>query len=117
MDLLTEQTSKTDILITPAAKKRILELLSRSEDPNLNLRIYLSKGGCSGFEYSFAFDQLEEEDIVIQDDVKIIVDPISCKYLDGSTLDYLETPESTGFTIIGSKTKSSCCGCNENSCC
>lgn len=106
-----------NITITPTAKNRILELLKYGDNSQLKLRVYVNGGGCSGFEYCFAFEEQADDDIIIQDeDVAIIVDPISIKYLRGATLDYKKTLTESTFKVINPNAKATC-ECEKSFCC
>lgn len=105
------------ITITPAAKNRILELLKYGNNDQLKLRVYVNGGGCSGFEYCFAFEEQADDDILIQDEsVAIIIDPISIKYLNGATLDYKKTLTESTFIVINPNAKATC-ECEKSFCC
>ncbi len=105
------------ITITPAAKDRVLELLSNTLNLNLKLRVYVEGGGCSGFEYCFAFEEQLADDILIQDqNVEVIIDPISLNYLNGATLDYKKTLTESCFVIQNPNAKATC-ECEKSFCC
>ncbi len=79
-----------------------------------HLRIYVQGGGCSGFEYGFTFDDLREDDqIVEQGGVKVLLDPISLPYLQGCTVDYLEDFRGSGFSVQNPNATGSC-GCGHS---
>lgn len=79
-----------------------------------SLRIYVQGGGCSGFEYGFTFDDLREDDrIVEQGGIKILLDPISLPYLEGATVDYIEDLQGSGFSVQNHNTTGSC-GCGHS---
>lgn len=106
-----------NITITPAAKNRILELLKYANNDQLKLRVYVNGGGCSGFEYCFAFEEQAEDDIVITEEgVAIIIDPISIKYLRGAILDYKKTLTESTFVVINPNAKATC-ECEKSFCC
>ena len=106
-----------NITITPAAKNRILELLKYGNNDQLKLRVYVNGGGCSGFEYCFAFEEQAEDDIVIKGEgVEIIIDPISIKYLRGAILDYKKTLTESTFIVINPNAKATC-ECEKSFCC
>ncbi|XBC44826.1 MAG: iron-sulfur cluster insertion protein ErpA [Buchnera aphidicola (Schlechtendalia chinensis)] len=80
---------------------------------NFKLRIYITGGGCSGFQYNFIFDKRENiDDIIITKlGVSIIVDPISFQYLTGGKIDYQENLKGSKFVIFNPKAKTTCsCG-------
>ena len=110
-------TTNNLISMTPAAKARIVELLKHSKNKNLMLRIYVDGGCCSGFEYCFSFDEKREEDHTLIKDsgVEVIADPISIRYLLGTTLDYKKSDMEDCFLIINSKEKKGC-DCSSSSC-
>lgn len=103
------------ITITPAVNDRILELLAEENNPNLNLRIFVQGGGCSGFSYGFTFDEtVNEDDFVIHNEqTKYIVDSMSMQYLQGSTIDYKETFEGSNFVIENPNAQTTC-GCGSS---
>ena len=76
------------------------------------LRVYVTGGGCSGFQYGFTFDEEHQEDDteVIRDGVKLVVDPLSFQYLVGSEVDYQENLEGARFTVTNPNATSTC-GC------
>lgn len=79
-----------------------------------HLRIYVQGGGCSGFEYGFTFDDLREDDqIVEQGGIKVLLDPISLPYLQGCTVDYLEDFRGSGFSVQNPNATGSC-GCGHS---
>ncbi len=100
---------------TDAAAEQIKKLLVRENDPNLNLRLYVQGGGCSGFRYGFTFDEVTNEDdtVLTNKDVKLLVDSISFQYLDGATIDFEETLASAQFVIKNPNAKSTC-GCGSS---
>jgi iron-sulfur cluster assembly accessory protein len=79
------------------------------------LRLFISGGGCSGYQYGLAFDSnIRSEDLVIEaDGIKLIVDEVSIKYLQGATVDYVDGLTSSGFKIINPNAVSSC-GCGQS---
>lgn len=108
-------TKKNKILIklTKNSINKIKELISQKNNPNLNLRIFLIGGGCSGFQYSFSLEEkINEEDCIIKKDgIKLIVDPLSFQYLIGSTIDYVKEFQESCFKVINPNAKSTCsCG-------
>lgn len=86
--------------------------MGAQEQQDLALRIYISKGGCSGFSYGMALDQASPEDETIEvEDVRVVVDPQSAPYLDGITVDYVNSLMGGGFSIENPHAVSTCsCG-------
>ncbi len=81
----------------------------------LKLRIYVSGGGCAGFQYNFAFDEaMNEDDTVIEkEEATLLIDAVSSQYLAGATIDYQEGLEGARF-VINNPNASSTCGCGES---
>lgn len=101
------------ITITDKAVNKVKEFVSNEGKQAAGLRVYVAGGGCSGLTYGMALeDTPSEEDIVIEENgFKVFVDPASAKYLKGSSIDYLETLEASGFKINNPNVVSSCaCG-------
>lgn len=101
--------------ITSTAETKIAELLSRHEDPELALRISVVGGGCSGFQYDMAFDKARDNDEVIStgEKIRVLVDPMSYRYLDGTELDFVETLQGAGFAFQNPNAKRTC-GCGKS---
>lgn len=108
---------------TLAAATKVLELMREEDNPELKLRVYVTGGGCSGFQYGFAFeDTLNGEDTIVTRDVSLagetqtvflLVDPISFQYLAGAQIDYREDVEGAQF-IIRNPNASTTCGCGSS---
>lgn len=101
--------------ITESAVKRLSTLLKDEEDKNTKLRIYITGGGCSGFQYGFTFDSNKSDDdlIIEKESVSIVVDPMSMQYLIGSVLDFTEGLEGSRFVIKNPNAKTTC-GCGSS---
>lgn len=101
--------------ITDSAAKRIMFLVNQGQVHGKNLRISVSGGGCSGFQYSFLFDDniLSEDKIFEHDGAKVIIDEISLGLLGGSMLDYIEDMVASTF-IIKNPNAASSCGCGNS---
>ena len=101
--------------ITESAIKRLSTLLKDEEDKNTKLRIYITGGGCSGFQYGFTFDSNKsDDDLIIEiESVSIVVDPMSMQYLIGSVLDFTEGLEGSRFVIKNPNAKTTC-GCGSS---
>lgn len=111
LDLL--ETPLLDFTANAAAK--VSELIAEEGNSALKLRIYVSGGGCSGFQYNFAFDEAVNEDdtVIIKNGVSLLVDAMSCQYMEGATIDYLEGLEGSRF-VITNPNASSTCGCGSS---
>lgn len=84
----TEQ--ETALQFTDSAAAKVKELIAEEGNQNLNLRVFVNGGGCSGFQYGFTFDEsINEDDMVMEKDgVKLLVDSMSFQYLIGAEIDY-----------------------------
>ncbi|MCS4539041.1 MAG: iron-sulfur cluster insertion protein ErpA [Thaumarchaeota archaeon] len=101
------------ITITDKAVKKVKEFLANEETKAAGLRVYVAGGGCSGLTYGMALEEApSEEDIVIEESgMKVFLDPASAKYMKGSSIDYIETLEASGFKINNPNVVSTCaCG-------
>ncbi len=103
------------LLFTAAAASKVGELIVEEGNPDLKLRVYISGGGCSGFQYGFTFDEERaEDDLAIErDGVTLLVDPLSLQYLDGAEIDYSETLSGAQFVIRNPNAKTTC-GCGSS---
>lgn len=97
---------------TDAAANKVKSLIADEDNPNLKLRVYITGGGCSGFQYGFTFDdQVNEGDMTIEKQgVGLVVDPMSLQYLVGGSVDYTEGLEGSRFIVTNPNAKSTC-GC------
>ena len=107
--------TNTALIFTDAAAARVKALLDEEGNPDLHLRVYVTGGGCSGFQYGFTFDDNREEgDTVIEKDgVQVVVDPMSFQYLMGAEIDYKEDLQGARFTIKNPNA-STTCGCGSS---
>jgi iron-sulfur cluster assembly accessory protein len=114
MDLL-EQTQTAQIDLTPAAAEAVQDLLAKRELGDMALRVFVSGGGCSGFQYGMALeDNIRETDVVTeQHGVKLVIDEISINYLDGAKVDYVDEVMGSGFKIENPNAVSTC-GCGSS---
>jgi iron-sulfur cluster assembly accessory protein len=90
---MTANTIAHGIVLTDAAARKVQELIREENNADLKLRVYISGGGCSGFQYGFSFDEEQSDDdiAVANDGVTLLVDPLSFQYLMGAQVDYSET--------------------------
>lgn len=103
------------IEFTDAAASKVLTLVTEEENSALKLRVYITGGGCSGFQYGFTFDEkINEGDFVIEKQgVSMVVDPMSLQYLMGGTVDYTEGLSGSRF-IINNPNATTTCGCGSS---
>ena len=105
----------TSLNLTDGAVKKIHSFSKKEKANKTNLRVYVTGGGCSGFQYGFSFDQeIDEEDTCItKDGANLIVDSLSLQYLSGSTIDYSEDLSGSKF-IVKNPNAITTCGCGES---
>jgi iron-sulfur cluster insertion protein len=113
MDAITE--FPPILTFTDAAAMKVKALIDEEGDSSLMLRVFISGGGCSGFQYGFTFDQtLNEGDAVIEKQgVKLLIDPMSVQYLAGAEIDYSEGLEGAQF-VIRNPNATTTCGCGSS---
>ena len=98
--------------LTDSAARKVVTLLEEEGNPKLNLRVYVTGGGCSGFQYGFSFDEAVNEDdtIVDRNGARMLVDSLSIQYLTGSTVDYEEGLQGSRFSVKNPLATTTC-GC------
>ena len=103
------------IQMTDAAANKVKTLITEEENPELKLRVYITGGGCSGFQYGFTFDEdMAEDDTAMQKNgVTLLIDPMSYQYLVGAEIDYTDGLEGSQF-VIRNPNASSTCGCGSS---
>lgn len=101
--------------LSDAAVNKVKALLQEEQNHDLNLRVYITGGGCAGFSYGFKFDEVTKEDdtVVERDGVKMLVDALSIQYLMGATVDYTEGLQGARFTVDNPGATSTC-GCGSS---
>lgn len=106
---------KDAILFTGNAVKKVKELIEEEDNPDLKLRVFITGGGCSGFQYGFTFDEIINEDdfVFARDGVRFLVDSMSYQYLIGAEIDYIDSFEGSQFTIKNPQAKTTC-GCGSS---
>ncbi|MEW9824686.1 MAG: iron-sulfur cluster insertion protein ErpA [Candidatus Symbiodolus clandestinus] len=109
------EVSQNQLVFTTAAAARVLQLLVEENNPTLNLRVYITGGGCSGFQYGFTFDEkVQAGDILITTDgANLVIDPMSFQYLQGAIVDYREGLEGSRFVVNNPNAKTTC-GCGSS---
>ena len=102
------------LTLTQEAKDKLRGLIAAEADPRTGLRVQVVPGGCSGFEYDLSLSAPAEGDEVVEDDdVRVIVDRFSVPYLLGVELDYEEGFQGAGF-LINNPNASASCGCGKS---
>ena len=112
-DLAAPPAAQVDI--TESAAKRIAWVLSQDEYKGRMLRISVSGGGCSGFQYGFTFDEDRTDDdlLIERGDAKVLIDEVSLDLLKGSVIDYVEDMIGASFAIKNPQAKTAC-GCGNS---
>lgn len=105
----------TPIVVSEAVVRKVGDMLAEEGDPNLKLRIFVTGGGCSGFQYGFAFDdETKEDDLCVEAGaIKVLVDASSLQYVMGAQIDYEESLEGSRF-VIRNPNAASTCGCGSS---
>lgn len=103
------------IQVTPTAVNTIRTLLEQREIPEYVLRVFVSGGGCSGMQYGMAFEEQPKDfdQVVEVEGVRLVVDPTSLMYLQGATIDFIDSLMGGGFRIDNPNAVSSC-GCGHS---
>ena len=103
------------LIFTDSAVAKVRELIAEEGNPDLKLRVFVSGGGCSGFQYGFTFDEeINEDDTPFtKGGVTLLIDAMSYQYLVGAEIDYTEGLEGAQF-VIRNPNASSTCGCGSS---
>lgn len=114
-NIALESESASALNFTAAAAHKVRALIDEEGDASLMLRVFISGGGCSGFQYGFTFDpNAGEGDTVIErEGVKLLVDPMSIQYLMGAEIDFSEGLEGAQFVIRNPNAQTTC-GCGSS---
>ncbi|MDV6344570.1 iron-sulfur cluster insertion protein ErpA [Nitrosomonas sp. Is37] len=106
---------QSPLIFTENAADKVKHLIEEEGNHNLKLRVFVSGGGCSGFQYGFTFDEIINEDdfVMEKEGVKLLVDSMSFQYLIGAEIDYQENPQGAQF-IIRNPSAASTCGCGSS---
>lgn len=113
MSVVSEAVSP--LLFTDSAAGKVKELIEEEGNPALKLRVFVTGGGCSGFQYGFTFDEeVAEDDTTLEKNgVTLLIDPMSYQYLVGAEIDYSEGLEGSQFVIRNPNAQSTC-GCGSS---
>jgi iron-sulfur cluster insertion protein len=103
------------LLFTDNAANKVKELIAEEGNPELKLRVFVTGGGCSGFQYGFTFDEVSSEDdtVMQKNGVTLLIDPMSFQYLVGAEIDYTEGLQGSQF-VIKNPNATSTCGCGSS---
>jgi iron-sulfur cluster insertion protein len=107
---VVENEIPSPLIFSQAAAIKVKDLIDEEENDNLKLRVFISGGGCSGFQYGFTFDEniTEGDTVVEKEGVKLLIDPMSYQYLVGAEIDYTEGLEGAQFVIRNPNAQSTC---------
>ncbi|MGQ3890965.1 iron-sulfur cluster insertion protein ErpA [Legionella sp. CNM-4043-24] len=116
-----ETNNSSGIIFSVNAADKVASLILDEGNPNLNLRVVINGGGCSGFQYGFTFDEsINEDDTIVtqtcsdgQSSVKLLVDSISYQYLSNAEIDYVKNIQGEQFVIRNPNAKTTC-GCGSS---
>src|SRR5258708_5224694 len=103
------------VVFSDRAANKVKELIEEEGTPQLKLRVFVTGGGCSGFQYGFTFDEVKNEDdaVMEKNGVELLIDPMSYQYLVGAEIDYQEGLEGAQFVIKNPNAQSTC-GCGSS---
>lgn len=106
---------EADVIFTKSAALKVKELIEEEQNDELKLRIYITGGGCSGFQYGFTFDEnIEEGDSIAETEgVRLLIDPISYQYLTTAEIDYKEDLQGAQF-VVRNPNANTTCGCGSS---
>ena len=113
-----EDLDSTAIVLSDNAANKVRVLVEDEANPELKLRVFVTGGGCSGFQYGFTFDEIVAEDdtAVEKEGVTLLIDSLSYQYLAGSKVDYVEGLEGARFTVENPNADTTC-GCGSSFSC
>jgi iron-sulfur cluster assembly accessory protein len=112
---VAETFDPAGINLSARAIKKVRDLVAEEENEQLKLRVFITGGGCSGFQYGFTFDELiADDDTALETEgVTLLVDPMSLQYLVGSVVDYTEGLEGSRF-VVNNPNATATCGCGSS---
>lgn len=110
-----DPTTETPLVFTEAAARKVKQLIDEEANSKLKLRVFVTGGGCSGFQYGFTFDEdaADDDTRVERSGVMLVVDPMSFQYLAGAEIDYSEGLEGAQF-VIRNPNAATTCGCGSS---
>lgn len=113
MNAMTEMPMP--LIFSDSAANKVKDLIQEEGNPDLKLRVFVSGGGCSGFQYGFTFDEVTNDDdtALEKNGVTLLIDPMSYQYLVGAEIDYSEGLEGAQF-VIKNPNAASTCGCGSS---
>lgn len=105
----------TPFLFTDSAATKVGELIREENNENLKLRVYITGGGCSGFQYGFTFDEevADDDTLIEKKGVTVLIDSMSIQYLEGAEIDYKESVDGSQF-VVRNPNAVTTCGCGSS---
>lgn len=117
MNAVIEATTdaQAPLIFTDSAADKVRQLIEEEGNADLKLRVFVSGGGCSGFQYGFTFDEVcnEDDTVMSKNGVQLLIDPMSFQYLAGAEIDYQEGLEGSQF-VIKNPNATTTCGCGSS---
>jgi iron-sulfur cluster insertion protein len=118
MSAVAEQASTempAPLIFTDSAATKVAELIAEEGNPELKLRVFVQGGGCSGFQYGFTFDEIQNDDdtVMVKNGVSLLIDSMSYQYLVGAEIDYKEDLQGAQF-VIKNPNATTTCGCGSS---
>lgn len=112
VETVVQTHDPSSMQLTETAARKVKSLITEEGNPNLKLRVFVTGGGCSGFQYGFSFDETINDDdtVVANDGAKLLVDPLSIQYLMGARVDYVEGLQGSRF-VVENPMATTTCGC------
>ena len=112
---VVQHSANSPLFLSDSAVSKVHELVKEKGNEGLKLRVFVTGGGCSGFQYGFSFDESQDdEDAVIEKDgISLLIDPMSYQYLVGAVVDYQESLMGSQFLVQNPNAKSTC-GCGSS---
>ncbi len=115
MNAPAETLMPDPLLFSDSAAQKVRDLIEEEGNPELKLRVFVTGGGCSGFQYGFTFEESVNDDdtVMVKNGVSLLIDPMSYQYLVGAEIDYKEDLEGAQF-IIRNPNATTTCGCGSS---
>ena len=113
MNAITE--AQDPLLFTDSAANKVRQLIEEEGNAELKLRVFVTGGGCAGFQYGFTFEETVNDDdtVMSKNGVQLLIDPMSFQYLAGAEIDYREDLEGSQF-VIKNPNATTTCGCGSS---
>lgn len=112
---MSTELEQTSVVFTEGAARKVTELMQDEDRDDLSLRVFVTGGGCSGFQYGFSFEEnVAEDDTQVETlGVRLVIDPMSVMYLEGAEIDYRDDVNGAQF-VIRNPNATTTCGCGSS---